>query len=287
MMGLTFVPTPLGNLRDITLRALDALREAELIVAEDTRVARRLLSAHGIAGTLIWTYHEHNAATSTAAILERAATGNVAVVTDAGMPGISDPGSALVTAARAAGIAIDVLPGPTAFACAAVLSGFDVRRFAFEGFPPRTSGARKTAFRTAMARGIPSVWYESPHRIADALADLAAIAPDVPTFLVREFTKLYEQQISGTPAEVAAALPDPMRGEVAFVIDAGVAQAADVNGASLDEQIDALLAAGVSTAAIAKRLAASGAGERQALYARVGARRSEGAGATGAGTDET
>lgn len=286
-MGLTFVPTPLGNLRDITLRALDALREAELIVAEDTRVARRLLSAHGIAGPLIWTYHEHNAATSTAAILERAASGNVAVVTDAGMPGISDPGSALVTAARAAGIAIDVLPGPTAFACAAVLSGFDVRRFAFEGFPPRTSGARKTAFRAAMARGIPSVWYESPHRIAGALADLAAIAPDVPTFLVREFTKLYEQQISGTPAEVAAALPDPMRGEVAFVIDAGVAQAADVNGASLDEQIDALLAAGVSTAAIAKRLAASGAGERQALYARVSARRSEGPGATGAGTDES
>jgi 16S rRNA (cytidine1402-2'-O)-methyltransferase len=285
-MGLTFVPTPLGNLRDITLRALDALREAELIVAEDTRVARRLLSAHGIAGTLIWTYHEHNAATSTAAILERAASGNVAVVTDAGMPGISDPGSALVTAARAAGIPIDVLPGPTAFACAAVLSGFDVRRFAFEGFPPRTSGARKAAFRTAMARGIPSVWYESPHRIAAALADLASIAPGVRTFLVREFTKLYEQQISGTPAAVAAALPDPMRGEVAFVIDAGVAEAGDLSGASLDEQIDALLATGVSTAAIAKRLAASGAGERKALYARVGERRSEGPGATGAGTDE-
>ena len=289
---MTFVATPLGNLRDITLRALDALREAELIVAEDTRVARRLLSAHGIAGTLIWTYHEHNAATSTAAILERAATGNVAVVTDAGMPGISDPGSALVTAARAAGIAIDVLPGPTAFACAAVLSGFDVRRFAFEGFPPRTSGARKAAFRTAMARGIPSVWYESPHRIAAALTmsagmtQDASIAPDVPTFLVREFTKLYEQQISGTPAEVAAALPDPMRGEVAFVIDAGVVESAGAASGSLDDQIDALLAAGVSTAAIAKQLAASGAGERKALYARVGARRSEGAGATGAGTDE-
>jgi 16S rRNA (cytidine1402-2'-O)-methyltransferase len=285
-MGLTFVATPLGNLRDITLRALDALRAADLIVAEDTRVARRLLSAHGIAGTLVWTYHEHNAATSTAAILERAAAGNVAVVTDAGMPGISDPGSALVTAARAAGIAVDVLPGPTAFACAAVLSGFDVRRFAFEGFPPRTSGARKAAFRIAMARGIPSVWYESPHRIAAALADLAAIAPDVPTFLVREFTKLYEQQISGTPAEVAAALPDPVRGEVAFVIDAGVASVAEGSLASLDDRIDALLAAGISTAAIAKQLAASGAGERKALYARVGSRRSEGPGATGAGTDE-
>jgi 16S rRNA (cytidine1402-2'-O)-methyltransferase len=286
-MGLTFVATPLGNLRDITLRALDALRDAELIVAEDTRVARRLLTAHGITGAQIWTYHEHNAATSTEAILARAATGNVAVVTDAGMPGISDPGSALVAAARDAGIAIDVLPGPTAFACAAVLSGFDVRRFAFEGFPPRTSGARKAAFRAALARGIPSVWYESPHRIDAALADLAAVAPGVRTFVVREFTKLYEQQLAGTPAEVAAALPDPVRGEIAFVIDAGVAESnPSGNGGSLDEQIDALLAAGVSTAAIAKQLAASGAGERKALYARVGARRSEGPGATKAGTHE-
>jgi len=286
-MGLTFVATPLGNLRDITLRALDVLREADLVVAEDTRVARRLLSAHGIASSHVWTYHEHNAATSTEAILERAAAGNVAVVTDAGMPGISDPGSARVSAARAAGVAVDVLPGPTAFACAAVLSGFDVRRFAFEGFPPRASGARKAAFRTAMARGIPSVWYESPHRIAAALADLAAVAPDVPTFLVREFTKLYEQQVGGTPAEVAAALPDPMRGEVAFVIDAGVAETAGAGeNDSLDDRIDAMLAAGASTAAIAKQLAASGAGERKALYARVGARRSGGPDATRAGTDE-
>jgi len=280
-MGLTFVPTPLGNLRDITLRALDVLRAADLIVAEDTRVARRLLSAHGIAGPPVWTYHEHNAGGSTAAILERAAAGNVAVVTDAGMPGISDPGSALVCAARAAGIPVDVLPGPTAFACAAVLSGFDVRRFVFEGFPPRTSGARKTAFRSALARGLPSVWYESPHRIAAALADLAAVAPDARVFLVREFTKLHEQQLAGTPGEVAAGLPEPMRGEVAFAIDAGVATAApDTAGASLDERIDALLASGASTAAIAKQLAAAGAGERKALYARVGARRSEGPGAT-------
>jgi 16S rRNA (cytidine1402-2'-O)-methyltransferase len=286
-MGLTFVATPLGNLRDITLRALDVLRAADLIVAEDTRVTRRLLSAHGIAGPPIWTYHEHNAATSTEAILERAASGNVVVVTDAGMPGISDPGSALVAAARAAGIAVDVLPGPTAFACAAVLSGFDVRRFAFEGFPPRTSGARKAAFRAALGRGIPSVWYESPHRIVAALADLAAVAPDVQTFLVREFTKMYEQQVLGTPDVVAAALALPVRGEVAFVIDAGVVAASgDAGAAGLDERIDALLAAGVSTAAIAKQLAAAGAGERKALYARVGMRRAEGAGAARAGTND-
>ncbi len=284
---MTFVPTPLGNLRDITLRALEVLREADLIVAEDTRVARRLLSAHGIAGTQLWKYHEHNAATATAAILERAAAGKVAVVTDAGMPGISDPGSALVAAARTAGVAVDVLPGPTAFACAAVLSGFDVRRFVFEGFPPRTPGARKAAFRGALARGIPSVWYESPHRAAAALADLAAVDPQARVFLVREFTKLHEQQLSGTAAEVAAGLPEPMRGEVAFVIDAGVASApATAVTDSLDERIDALLASGASTAAIAKQLAANGAGERKALYARVGARRSEGPAVTPAGTPE-
>jgi 16S rRNA (cytidine1402-2'-O)-methyltransferase len=286
-MGLTFVPTPLGNLRDITLRALDVLRAADLIVAEDTRVARRLLSALGITGTPVWTYHEHNAEASTPAILERAANGNVAVVSDAGMPGISDPGSALVTAARAAQIPVEVLPGPTAFACAAVLSGFDVRRFAFEGFAPRASGARKAAFRAAIARGIPSVWYESPHRIVAALGDLAAVAPDIPIFLVREFTKLHEQQLTGTAAEVAAGLPDPVRGEVAFVIEAGVAAGTETADARpLDEQIDALLAAGVSTAAIAKRLAAGGAGERKALYARAAARRSAGPDITRPGTPQ-
>jgi 16S rRNA (cytidine1402-2'-O)-methyltransferase len=280
-MGLTFVPTPLGNLRDITLRSLDALRDAELIVAEDSRVTRRLLTALAIAAPPIWTYHEHNAATATAAILERAAHERVVVVTDAGLPGISDPGTALVAAARAAGIPIEVLPGPTAFACAAVLAGFDLRRFSFEGFPPRTSGARRAAFTAALARGVPTVWYESPHRIAGALADLAAVAPAVAVFVLREFTKLHEQQLSGTPAAVAAALPDPVRGEIVFVIDALAPGATEAPAASddvaLDERIDALLATGASTAAIAKQLAANGAGERSALYARVGARRSEGA----------
>ena len=137
-MALTFVPTPLGNLRDVTLRALDVLREAALSVAEDTRVTRRLLSAYEITGKTLWTYHEHNAAGTTDAILARARDEPVALVTDAGMPGISDPGSALVAAAREAGIAVEVLPGPSAFVCAAVLSGFPLERFSFEGFVPAT-----------------------------------------------------------------------------------------------------------------------------------------------------
>jgi 16S rRNA (cytidine1402-2'-O)-methyltransferase len=276
-MPLVFVPTPLGNLRDITLRALDVLREATLIVAEDSRVARRLLTAYDLPGRDIWTYHEHNAATATAAILERAREETVAVVTDAGMPGISDPGSALVAAAREAGIALDVLPGGTAFACAAVLSGFDLRRFTFEGFAPRATTERRDAFRNAAARPEPSVWYESPHRIRAALADLAAVAPDAQVFLVREFTKMHEQHVLGAPAEVAAALADPVRGEIAFVI-AGAPATADAppDAGAVDDEIDALLAAGQATSAIAKVLAQRGLGERRHLYARITERRRAG-----------
>jgi 16S rRNA (cytidine1402-2'-O)-methyltransferase len=270
-MPLVFVPTPLGNLRDITLRALDVLRDATLIVAEDSRVARRLLSAYELPGRELWTYHEHNAATSTAAILERARESLVAVVTDAGMPGISDPGGALVAAARAAAVAVEVLPGPTAFACAAVLSGFDLRRFAFEGFPPRTGGERRTAFRAALARAEPTIWYEAPHRIRASLADLAAVEPNARVFLLREFTKLHEQQISGTPTDVAAALAEPVRGEIAFVIDAGRAEptAALPPLADVDAAIGELMAQGLTTSAIAKALAERGLGERRHLYARV------------------
>jgi len=276
-MGLVFVPTPLGNLRDITLRALDVLREATLVVAEDSRVAKRLLSAYDLPGREVWTYHEHNAATATAAILERAGTELVAIVTDAGMPGISDPGSALVAAAREAGVLVEVLPGATAFACAAVLSGFDLRRFRFEGFPPRAAGERRTAFRHARERGETSVWYEAPHRIRASLADLEAVAPDARVFLVREFTKLHEQQLLGTPAGVAAALEDPVRGEIAFVIEGGEpAPAVPATNVDIDGAIDALLAGGATTSAIAKTLAERGLGERRHLYARVSERRRAG-----------
>ena len=218
-MPLVFVPTPLGNLRDITLRALDTLRECSLLVAEDTRVARRLLSALEIPGKPIWSYHEHNARTAAAGIIERAREQLVAVTTDAGTPGISDPGAELVAAAREAGVAVEVLPGASAVVGAAVLSGFDLRQFVFEGFPPRKSGARKEAIASALERGIASIWYESPQRIRKTLRDIDAVAPEARVFLLREYTKLHEQQILGTANEVAAALPDPVRGEVTFVLE--------------------------------------------------------------------
>lgn len=267
-----FVPTPLGNLRDVTLRAIDVLRDAPLVVAEDSRVTRRLLNALEIGGKEIWTYHEHNARATTAAILARARDELVAVVSDAGTPGISDPGSALIAAARGAGVPVEVLPGPAAFVCAAVLSGFDLRRFAFAGFPPRGGAQRRAAFRAAL--GDTTVWYEAPHRIRESLADLAAVAPDRRVFLVRELTKLYEQQALGTPAEVAAAIADPVRGEIAFVVE-GVAEpeSAATDEAGLDAAIDGLLGEGLTTSAIAKRLADAGHGERRHLYTRVSERR--------------
>jgi 16S rRNA (cytidine1402-2'-O)-methyltransferase len=277
-MALVFVPTPLGNLGDITLRALDVLRDATLIVAEDSRVARRLLSAYDLPGRELWTYHEHNAATTTAAILERARAALVAVVTDAGMPGISDPGCALIAAARAAQIAVEVLPGPTAFTGAAVLSGFDLRRFTFEGFAPRNAAERRSAFRAALARVGATIWYESPHRISATLADLAAVDPTAAVFLLREFTKLHEQQITGTATEVAAALAQPVRGEIVLVVAGATEPPTEPvpDAASIDAAIGALIAQGLSTSAIAKTLAERGLGERRHLYARISERRRAG-----------
>lgn len=270
-MPLVFVPTPLGNLRDITLRGLDTLREAALIVAEDTRVARKLLHALGIDAPEIWSYREQNAAAVTPGILERARTQLVAVTTDAGMPGVSDPGTELVAAAREAGVAIDVLPGPTAAIGVAVLSGFPLDRWAFEGFPERSSGGRRRQFEAALRRQATTLWYESPQRIRSTLEDLSAVAPGARVFLVREYTKLHEQQVAGTPAAVAATLPEPVRGEIAFAI--GPAEIAPAASVASDDEIDALLAAGRRVSDVAKELSKQGRGDRNELYARVSARK--------------
>lgn len=283
-MPLVFVPTPLGNLRDITLRSLDALRDCTLLVAEDSRVARRLLSALHLPGKETWSYREQNAAAATHGILERARLELVVVVSDAGMPGISDPGSGLVAAARRAGVPVEVLPGPSALVGAAVLSGFDLRRFAFEGFPPRSSSQRRVAFARSFAAGVPSVWYESPRRIAATLKDIAHADKDARVFLVREYTKHFEQQIVGTAAGVAAELAVPVRGEIVFVVEPSAPLPPGAPTADrLDERIDCLLEREESVPAIAKLLAEDGYGERKEIYARVAARKRQRRGAPAGG----
>ena len=273
-MPLVFVPTPLGNLRDITLRALDVLRDCALLVAEDTRVARKLLNALALPGKEIWSYHAHNAHAATARILERAATELVAVVTDAGTPGISDPGAELVAAARSAGIAIEALPGPTALTGAAVLSGFPIKRFVFEGFAPRAAAARKAALARSFALGIPSVWYEAPQRVRALLDDIGAVDPGARVFLLREYTKHYEQQAEGRAEDVARALAEPVRGEIALVVMPSK-ETADAHkpAGDVDGEIDRLLEARQSVSAIAKTLSERGFGDRRTIYSRASDRK--------------
>jgi 16S rRNA (cytidine1402-2'-O)-methyltransferase len=275
-MGLIFVPTPIGNLRDVTLRALDVLRAATIIVAEDTRTSRKLLSAHGIASKELWSYREHNAARVTGAILERAAAETIAVLSDAGMPAISDPGRELIVAAREAGIAVEVLPGPAAFVCAAVLSGFELSGFSFEGFVPRRAPDRRAAFVAALKRGRTSVWYESPHRILASLDELAGLSRDAPVFLARELTKLHEQQISGTAIFVRAALAEPVRGEITLVLGPiPESLKAALGTDELDLEIDAALDAGLTPAGAAKAIAERTGADRNSVYKRIVARQHE------------
>lgn len=272
-MPLVFVATPLGNLRDVTLRALDALRDADLIVAEDTRVARKLLRALGLQSREIWSYREANARRVTLGIIERARDSLVAVTSDAGMPGVSDPGSELIAAAREAGVPVEVLPGPSAVTSVALLSGFSLRRFTFEGFPPRTSAARRDRFAQALHADATTIWFESPQRIRGALVDLGAVAPGARIFVVREHTKLHEQHLWGTPQHVLEQLPDAVRGEFAFAIAPHSAAPPAHPTEATTDAIDALLAGGRRVGEVAKLLASRGYGERQELYARTAARK--------------
>lgn len=271
-MSIILVPTPLGNLRDITLHALEILRSADLIVAEDTRVTRKLLSAHQISPRDLATYNEYTSLSGVDAILARAEQEVVAVVSDAGMPGICDPGSVLLSQARSRNIAVHVLPGPSAFLSAVVLSSFPVVGMTFEGFVPRSEGQRVSVLSAALERGHTSAWYEAPHRIVDTLHAIERIAPQVPIFVLREYTKQFEQQILGTATKALAALPDPIRGEFVLVLDGRHFERPEQPQTDVDARIDEMLADGRPPTTIAKQLAAAGLGSRNELYRRASQR---------------
>ena len=216
---LFLVATPIGHLEDISARALRILREVDLVAAEDTRHTRRLLQHFGISTRLV-SLHEHNERARATSLVERVRAGqNVALVTDAGSPGIADPGYPLVRAAISAEVRVESVPGPSAVITALQVSGLPTDAFLFAGFLPPRGAARRRRLEELSERRETVVVFESPHRIDAALADLEEVWGERPIALARELTKIHEQVLRGTAREVRAALePDRRRGEMVLVL---------------------------------------------------------------------
>jgi 16S rRNA (cytidine1402-2'-O)-methyltransferase len=218
---LFIVPTPIGNLGDITLRALDVLRQADVLACEDTRHSGNLLRHFGIEKPLV-SCHEHNEARRTAELVEQLAAGRkVALITDAGLPGISDPGARLVRACQQRGIPFTVLPGASAVPTALVGSGFDTSRFFFGGFLPVKSGGRERELRAAAAREETTIFFESPHRLVKTLDAARALLAGRQLCVARELTKTFEEYRRGSAAELHAHyLAHPPKGEIVLLVAA-------------------------------------------------------------------
>ena len=247
-MPLLVCATPIGNLEDVTLRVLRELAEADIVLCEDTRRTRILLDRHGIKARL-QSYHEHNEAERTAQVLPRLEAGErIALTSDAGLPGVSDPGARLVSAALEAGVEVTVLPGPSAVETALVASGLVGERFQFVGYLPRGEKARAGLWEELARWPHPVVAFESPRRLPASLASLATAIPERPVAVCRELTKRFEEVIRGTAAEVAARITEPPKGEITLVLG----ELEPVSG----EEGDAL-------AAVAE-LVAAGAGRKHA-----------------------
>jgi 16S rRNA (cytidine1402-2'-O)-methyltransferase len=224
---LFVVATPIGNLEDITLRALRVLRDVAVIAAEDTRRTAHLLARHAIA-TPTTSLHEHNEHKKTASLVDRLTSGDsIALVSDAGTPTISDPGSELVAAAVAAGIRVEPIPGPSAILAALSASGLPYDSFTFLGFPPTKSRNRKAWFDRLVQVGGTVVFFEAPHRIARTLGDLEEIVGNCPISLGRELTKAHEELVRGPISKVRERLPAP-RGEFTVVLQIGQTTNIDV-----------------------------------------------------------
>jgi len=235
-MPLAVCATPIGNLEDVTLRVLAELRAADVVLCEDTRHTRGLLERHGIKARLL-SYHEHNEAARTAELLPRLEAGErIALVSDAGLPGVSDPGARLVRAALAAGVPVTVLPGPSAVETALVASGLVGERYQFLGFLPRGEKALAAVWEELHAWPWPAVAFESPQRLPATLRSLAAADPGRRIAVCRELTKRFEEIARGTAAELAARFAEPPKGEITLVVGPAAAEA----GGAEDEALAAV-----------------------------------------------
>jgi 16S rRNA (cytidine1402-2'-O)-methyltransferase len=254
---LFLVPTPIGNLSDVTLRALEVLRTVDWIAAEDTRHTRKLLSHYQIHTKLI-SYHEHNARERETELLAKLDNGqSIALVSDAGTPGISDPGALLVAAAIAHGLRVEALPGPTAFLTALVASGLPPYPFAFLGFPPNRSSGRKRFFALHENLSMTLVFYESPQRLPATLKDMLEAWGDRSVVVARELTKLHEEIFRGSVSEALEYFGQGTKGEVTVVVSPVEPSPADPSESShWREELVALMAQPEQTVKTASELVA-------------------------------
>jgi 16S rRNA (cytidine1402-2'-O)-methyltransferase len=261
---LTVCATPIGNLEDVTLRVLEALGAADLVLCEDTRRTRILLGRHGIKARLA-SYHAHNEARRVAEVLPRLETGEtVALVSDAGMPGVNDPGMRLVAAARDAGLPVTVLPGPSAVETALVTAGFESERFQLLGYLPRGDRALTALWDELSSWPYAAVAFESPRRLPAALRTLAASMPERRVAVCRELTKAFEEVVRGPARDIAARFDSPPKGEITLVI--GPAPPRGLPEQAAVEAVAELVAAGQSRRSAAELVSRLTGIPRNRLY---------------------
>ncbi len=266
-MPLAVCATPIGNLEDVTLRVLRELAEADVVLCEDTRHSKGLLDRHGIQAKLL-SYHRHNEAARTAELLPRLEAGErIALVSDAGLPGVNDPGARLIQAALEASVPVTVLPGPSAVETALVASGLAGDRFQFLGYLPRGEKGLAVIWEELASSPHPAVAFESPRRLPATLRSLAAALPDRPVAVCRELTKRFEEIVRGPARDVAARFAEAPKGEITLVLG-GTEHA--VAGASESDAVAAvgeLVAAGVPRRQAADVVARLSRVSRNTLYA--------------------
>jgi 16S rRNA (cytidine1402-2'-O)-methyltransferase len=260
---LYVVATPIGNLEDITLRAVRILKEVDLIAAEDTRHTRILLSHYAI-HTSLTSYHEHNERTKAQPLVERLVRGeNIALLSDAGTPAISDPGYRLVVEAVRAGVQVVPLPGPSALAAVLSVSGLPTDRFVFEGFLPAKKQERRAKLGALRNETRTLIFYDAPHRLKESLVDMQEILGDREIVIGREVSKVHEEFLRGTLGKVIAQLAEqPVKGEITIVVH-GSAEGTKVADAELQDEIGQLVAEGMRVKEIAEII-----GERHRLSKR-------------------
>ncbi len=269
---LYVVATPIGNLEDITLRALRVLREVDRIACEDTRQTRKLLDRHGISKPLV-SYHEHNEQARAEELLRELEAGkNIALVSDAGTPLIADPGYRLVEQARARGITVSPIPGPSALVSALSASGLPTDSFFFGGFLPAKKTQRRKALEAVKDFPATLVFYEAPHRIIDALEDIAEVLGPRPVSLARELTKIHEEFIAGQAAEVREGLSKrpSIKGEITLMI--AKSDGAEAAALPMEAAFDQLIAAGVSRMDAMKRVARERGLSKRQVYQKLNER---------------